>query len=133
MIKIFVNGTFDVLHRGHIELLNYARGLGDQLMVAIDTDNRVKQLKGSNRPVHNQADRKLFLENLRAVDLVVLFSSDEELEQSIKRYQPDIMVKGSDYAGKPIIGKEFVPEIKFFERLNEYSTTNTIQDIIARG
>ena len=78
-MKVFVNGTFDILHRGHLELLNYAKSLGDYLCVGIDTDERVKEKKGPTRPIHNQDERKFFLENLKAVDEVKLFSSDEEL------------------------------------------------------
>lgn len=132
MKKIFVNGSFDVLHRGHIELLKYARHQGDFLVVAIDTDERIRYLKGTSRPINNQWDRKFVLENLRAVDDVCLFSSDAELIALIKEYAPDVMVKGSDYIGKNIIGAEYCKEIKFYDR-TEHSTTKTIQDIITRG
>jgi D-beta-D-heptose 7-phosphate kinase/D-beta-D-heptose 1-phosphate adenosyltransferase len=132
MKKIFVNGSFDVLHRGHIELLKYARRQGDFLVVAIDTDERIRYLKGTLRPINNQWDRKFVLENLRAVDDVCLFSSDAELVALIKEYAPDVMVKGSDYIGKNIIGAEYCKEIKFYDR-TEHSTTKTIQDIITRG
>ena len=76
MKRIFVNGTFDLLHRGHLELLNYAKSLGDFLCVGIDTDDRVKEKKGLKRPIYNQEERKFFLENLKAVDEVKLFSND---------------------------------------------------------
>lgn len=131
-MKIFVNGTFDLVHAGHIKLLNYARGLGSYLLVAIDSDRRVRQLKGSDRPVHNQTDRKLLLENLRSVGAVKIFDTDQELEHIITLYEPDIMVKGSDYMNKPIIGEEQCGRIEFFERINEYSTTKTIQHIANR-
>lgn len=133
MVKIFVNGTFDVLHPGHIALLNHAKSLGTHLMVAIDSDRRVRELKGPKRPVHNEDVRKLMLENLKAVDAVWVFDSDEELRNAIKTYGPAIMVKGSDYHGQPIIGQDLVPHIEFFERVNEYSSTNTIQSIVDRG
>lgn len=131
MKNILVNGTFDILHRGHLDLLNYARSLGDFLVVAIDTDERVKQLKGPNRPVNNQWDRMYMLDSLRAVDSVHFFGSDEELIEIIKRYDP-IMVKGSDYRGKPIVGADYCKEIVFYER-TQHSTTGLIQDIISRG
>jgi rfaE bifunctional protein nucleotidyltransferase chain/domain len=131
MKKIFVNGSFDILHRGHVELLKYARRQGDFLVVAIDTDERIQHLKGTSRPINNQWDRKFVLENLRAVDDVCLFASDAELVALIQEYAPDVMVKGSDYIGKSIIGAEYCKEIKFYDR-TEHSTTKTIQDITNR-
>jgi rfaE bifunctional protein nucleotidyltransferase chain/domain len=133
MKRIVVNGTFDILHRGHIELLNYAKGLGDYLLVCIDSDALVSFKKGPDRPINNQWERMLMLKNLKAVDNVWIFNSDIELENQLWEYKPDIMVKGSDYRNKPIVGAEFCDEINFFERLYEYSTTKTIQDIIDRG
>lgn len=130
-MKIFVNGTFDILHPGHIELLQYARSLGTELLVAIDADSRVRELKGEHRPVNNQFDRKLMLESLRFVDSVWIFFDDEELEEIIKNYSPDIMVKGSDYRGQPIVGQHLCKEIKFYDR-TEHSTTKIIQDIVNR-
>lgn len=132
MTKVIVNGTFDILHRGHLELLQFARSQGDQLLVCIDTDRRVKELKGINRPINNQDDRKFMLYNLRAVDTVMLFDSKEELINIIKEYKPDIMVKGSDYRGRSIVGEQHVPKVIFYDR-TEHSTTKTIQDIINRG
>lgn len=132
MVKIIVNGTFDIVHRGHIELLNYAKGLGDWLLVCIDTDRRVKELKGETRPINNQYDRQFMLQNLQAVDAVRFFDSAEELEEICKIYQPDIMVKGSDYKDKPIVGSQYCKEIKFVDLVNGYSTTNTIKNIINR-
>lgn len=131
-MKIFVNGTFDIVHVGHIRLLNYARSLGSHLLVAIDSDRRVRQLKGAGRPIHNQHERKLLLENLRSVDSVKIFDTDDELEHIIILHEPDIMVKGSDYRNRPIIGEEHCGQIEFFERINEYSTTKTIQRITDR-
>lgn len=133
MKRIVVNGTFDILHRGHIELLNYAKSLGDYLLVCIDSDALVSFKKGPDRPINNQWERMLMLKNLKAVDDVWIFNSDIELENQLWEYKPDIMVKGSDYRNKPIVGAEFCDEINFFERLYEYSTTKTIQDIIDRG
>ena len=132
MSKVIVNGTFDILHRGHLELLQFARSQGDQLLVCIDTDRRVKELKGNTRPINNQDDRRFMLYNLRTVDTVMLFDSKEELITIIKEYKPDIMVKGSDYRGRSIVGEQHVPKVIFYDR-TEHSTTKTIQDIINRG
>lgn len=130
MSLIFVNGTFDILHPGHIELLNYARSLGSHLMVGIDSDDRVQQLKGPTRPINNQRYRAFMLKNLKAVDDVVVFNSDIELINLVAAC--DIMVKGSDYMGKPIIGEAVCDELIFFDILDGYSTTKIIQDIANR-
>ena len=131
--KVFVNGTFDLLHRGHLELLNYAQSQGGHVCVGIDTDDRVREKKGPTRPIHNQDERKFFLENLKAVDEVRFFSNDKELEGLVKSYQPDIMIVGSDWKEKSVIGSYWAAKLVFFDRIGDYATTKTIQDIINRG
>jgi D-beta-D-heptose 7-phosphate kinase/D-beta-D-heptose 1-phosphate adenosyltransferase len=131
MKKIFVNGTFDILHRGHLELLNYAKSLGDYLSVAIDSDRRVKEKKGLTRPIYNAEERKFFLENLKSVDEVFTFDSDLELESLVNTINPDIMIVGSDWKGKKVIGSEYAKELVFFERIGDYATTRTIENIIS--
>ena len=133
MKKIFVNGTFDVLHRGHLELLNFAKSYGDFLIVGIDSDERVRQLKGPTRPIINQDDRSFFLRMIKPVNQVELFSTDEELENLIKGFNPDIMVVGSDYKNKRVIGSEYAKQLLFFDRIDGYSSTKIIQGIINRG
>ena len=133
MTTVFINGTFDILHPGHIALLNTARSHGDYLVVAIDSDRRVQELKGISRPVNNQNDRRIMLSNLKAVDLVEIFDTDEELMNIIKTYSPSIMFKGSDWKDQTIIGGHLVNHIEYFDRIDDYSTTNTIQHIINRG
>lgn len=130
MKRVFVNGTFDVLHLGHLAMLNYAKSLGDCLVVAIDSDERVKRLKGPSRPINDVNERKVMLENLKSVDQVEIFDTDEDLINIIKTC--DIMVKGGDYKTLPIIGKEFI-DVVLFERIDEYSSTKKIQHIIDRG
>jgi rfaE bifunctional protein nucleotidyltransferase chain/domain len=132
MIKVFVNGTFDLLHRGHLELLNYAKSLGDFLYVAIDSDERIKEKKGFGRPIYNLVDRKFFLENLKSVDCVFTFSTDFELESIVNSVQPDKMVVGSDWKNKSVIGSMYAAELIFFDRISDYATTKTIQSIIDR-
>jgi len=132
-MNIFVNGTFDILHRGHLELLNYAKSLGDFLLVGIDSDGRVREKKGPKRPIYNQEERKFFLENLKAVNAVDIFSSDYELEQMIESFKPDIMIVGSDWKDKPVIGSSYAGKLIFFDRIGDYATTKTIQSIINRG
>ena len=144
MATIFVNGTFDLLHRGHLELLNYAKHLGEDLLreplgvsnyvvVGIDTDDRVRQMKGPSRPIYNQNDRKFFLKNLKSVDEVRFFSNDEELEGLVKSIKPDIMIVGSDWKDKSVIGSYYASELIFFDRIGDYATTKTVQSIIDRG
>jgi rfaE bifunctional protein nucleotidyltransferase chain/domain len=133
MKTVFVNGTFDVLHRGHLELLNYARSFGDYLVVGIDTDERVKEKKGESRPVNTTEDRSFMLMNLKSVDEVRYFSTDKELEDLVKSVKPDIMIVGSDWKGKSVIGSYYSAELKFFDRIDGYSSTNIIQSIIDRG
>ena len=132
-VKVFVNGTFDLLHPGHISLLNYAKSLGDYLVVGIDTDDRVREKKGSTRPIYNQEDRGLMLIALSAVDEVTYFSSDESLEALVKDVKPDIMVVGSDWKDKSVIGSYWAAELKFFDRIEKYATSKTVQCIIDRG
>ena len=129
MKKIFVNGTFDILHVGHIELLNYAKSLGDYLLVGIDSDERVKKLKGEKRPVNCEYERQLLLRNLKSVDEVRVFTMDSDLVALIE--ECDIMVKGSDYLGKPIIGEDKI-KIVFYERIGAYSSTKKIEHIANR-
>jgi D-beta-D-heptose 7-phosphate kinase/D-beta-D-heptose 1-phosphate adenosyltransferase len=131
MKTIFVNGTFDILHPGHVQLLNYARSLGDSLIVAIDSDRRVRELKGKDRPINSEDDRKFMLENLCSVDSVWLFDSDQELEDICRLYNP-VMVKGSDYRDRAIVGQQYCKEIVFYDRIEPYSTTQAIQDISSR-
>jgi D-beta-D-heptose 7-phosphate kinase/D-beta-D-heptose 1-phosphate adenosyltransferase len=133
MKKVFVNGTFDVLHAGHLALLNYAKSLGDYLVVGIDTDERVKEKKGTTRPVNSVEDRTLMLMNLKSVDEVKHFGTDEELENLVKSIQPDIMVVGSDWKDKSVIGSYYASNLIFFDRIDEYSSTKIIQSIIDRG
>ena len=130
--KVFVNGTFDLLHRGHIELLNYARKQGGYVCVGIDTDDRVREKKGPTRPIYTQDERKFFLENLKAVDEVRFFSDDASLEGLVKDFKPDIMIVGSDWKDKSVIGSYWAAKLIFFDRIGEYATTKTIQDITSR-
>lgn len=122
-----VNGTFDILHRGHIEMLNYAKRQGDYLLVAIDTDSRVSELKGPSRPINNQEDRKFHLENLMAVNEVQFFDSKEQLIDIMKSYKPDVYVKGSDWKkDRPSTAEQYCEQVIYYDRVGDYSTTNTI-------
>lgn len=125
MLKVWVNGTFDVLHIGHIRLLEFASKFG-QLRVGIDSDERVRSLKGEDRPINGVNDRKEFLLSIKNVDDVVIFSSDDELINEIRTYNPDIIVVGGDYKGKTVIGSEFGGKVLYFDRIEGYSTTKIL-------
>jgi D-beta-D-heptose 7-phosphate kinase/D-beta-D-heptose 1-phosphate adenosyltransferase len=128
--NVIVNGTFDILHVGHLKLLEYAKSLGDHLTVAIDTDRRIKTKKGQSRPINNEYERKTMLEHLKSVDQVIIFDSDEELIDLVKN--SDIMVKGSDYKGKSVIGETYCKKVIYYDRIEGYSTTQKIQSIVDR-
>lgn len=124
-MRVWVNGTFDVLHRGHFELLEFASRFGD-LRVGVDFDSRVKELKGEDRPVNKWLDRIYALESIKGVDSVVGFATDEDLIDAIIEWKPDIMIVGSDYKDKRVIGSEHAGELVFFDRIEGYSSTNII-------
>jgi len=127
--KGFVNGCFDILHVGHIRMLNCIKEKCDTVTVAIDSDARVKQLKGSDRPINSEQDRKELLLSLSSVDNVVVFNTSEELTALIKDINPDIMMVGSDYRNKSVIGSEHAKKLLFYERIEGYSTTKTIENL----
>ena len=132
MKKVFVNGAFDVLHSGHLDLLDFAGMLGGHLLVAIDTDARIEYNKGIGRPFNPLSIRKHIMSMLKPVNSVRVFDTDEELVDIIRQYEPDVMVKGSDWKGKTILGEEYCKEIVFYERTNGQSTTKAIEDFITR-
>jgi|TARA_R110001599_G_scaffold181416_1_gene374175 D-beta-D-heptose 7-phosphate kinase/D-beta-D-heptose 1-phosphate adenosyltransferase len=125
-MKIWVNGCFDVLHRGHFELFKYAKSLGNELVVGIDTDFKVSQDKGADRPYNNLQDRMFALQSIKYIDKVISFNSRKELESLISLYSPDILLVGSDWRDGDIVGKQFAREVCFFERITQYSTTNIL-------
>ena len=127
MRAIWTNGCFDVLHRGHIELFKYAKSLGDYLIVGIDTDERVKELKGLTRPINKLQDRKFILESIKYIDEVVSFNSEEDLVTQLMLSKAQTMVVGSDYRDRLVIGSPFVREVKFFDRIGGYSTTGILE------
>jgi len=131
-MKIVLNGTFDIVHVGHLRMLNYARTLGNHVLVCIDSDRRVRELKGATRPINTQQERQELLESLRAVDKVLVFDSDQELIDILREYQADIMVKGSDWKQQGYVGQEYCKTTQWFDRIDEYSSTKKIQDISNR-
>lgn len=124
-MRVWTNGTFDVLHAGHIKLLEFAASYGE-LRVGIDSDKRVKELKGENRPFNNTENRKYFLESIKFVKEVVVFDSREELIQMVKDYQPDFMVIGDDYVGQPVYGSEHAKQLIFFNKIPGLSSSKIL-------
>tara|TARA_R110001606_G_scaffold356307_1_gene507575 strand:- start:15507 stop:15905 length:399 start_codon:yes stop_codon:yes gene_type:complete len=127
--KVWVNGTFDVIHRGHLELFKFAKSKGDHLIVGIDSDERIKKNKGISRPINTLENRYFFLKCIKYVDEVRTFGSDEELNNIITSYRPDYIVVGSDWRDKEVIGSKFAKDILFFERIEGLSTSNILEKI----
>ena len=130
MSVIFTNGCFDIIHRGHLELLKFCKRLGSTVVVGINSDASIKKLKGETRPINNQEDRVFMLESLRYVDKVIVFE-EETPYNLIKKIKPDTIVKGSDYKKEEVVGFDLC-EVVIFEKIDGYSTTKKIQDISNR-
>ena len=128
MIKIFTNGCFDIIHPGHLQMLKYCSSLGDYLLVGIDSDSRVRSMKGADRPINSQEIRKFILLNFKWVNDVIIFDNDKELSDIIANYKPDYMIVGSDWKGKNVIGSKYAKNIGFFDRIDEYSTTKILEN-----
>jgi rfaE bifunctional protein nucleotidyltransferase chain/domain len=130
---VFTNGVFDILHPGHVDYLSKARDLGDYLVLALNTDSSVKRLnKAPDRPLNNEQSRAMVLASLACIDLIVRFDEDTPREL-IAFLQPDILVKGNDYAVEQIAGHDIVigygGEVKTIPLLGGYSTTALIKKI----
>jgi len=129
MITVWVNGCFDILHPGHIELFKVAKSLGDRLIVGVDTDDKIRKDKGITRPINPLHFRKAMLESIKYIDIVIPFGTKEELENLIELYSPDIMVVGGDWRNGEVVGRRFAKEVRFFNRVGNYSSTGVIERI----
>lgn len=125
---VFTNGCFDILHVGHVKYLQEAKSYGDVLIVGLNSDSSVRELKGPSRPVNTENDRAYILAALESVDYVVLFS-EETPHELIRNIAPDILVKGGDYEGKNVVGAEFAGELRLVQFVDGKSTTATIARI----
>ena len=125
---VFTNGCFDILHKGHVQYLDKAKSFGDVLILGLNSDESVRELKGPNRPINSEDDRAYILAALESVDYVVKFTEDTPYEL-IKIIQPDILVKGGDYEGKDVVGSDIAEELKLVQFLDGKSTTKTIEKI----
>lgn len=128
MKRVWINGTFDIVHIGHIKLLEYASSLGE-VRVGLDTDSRIQEKKGLSRPFNILNNRIHFMLAIRYVHSVVSFDSNEELCQKILEWKPDIMVVGNDYNYHEVVGANLVPRVLFFNKIEGISTSK----ILGRG
>jgi D-beta-D-heptose 7-phosphate kinase / D-beta-D-heptose 1-phosphate adenosyltransferase len=125
---IFTNGCFDILHIGHVKYLEEAKSYGDILILGLNSDSSIQKLKGKNRPINSQTDRAYLLASLEVVDYLIIFEEETPYEL-IKHIKPDILVKGSDYIDKEIVGQDIANELKLVKFIHGKSTTNTIKRI----
>ena len=132
MKMVFTNGCFDILHSGHVEYLNEAKALGDKLVVGLNSDASVRRLKGDERPINSEQDRKFVLENLKAVDEVIVFDEDTPINL-IHSLKPSVLVKGGDWPPEKIVGYEFVISkggvVHSLSFKDGYSTTSILEKI----
>ena len=129
---VLTNGVFDIIHKGHIEILKFAKSQGEKLIVAIDSDDRVREIKGDSRPVNSEEDRRRILETSRYVDEVVIFNSKEALQNLYKSLRPNLIIKGSEWTADEVRERDDIPDevlVKVFPILPDYSTTNTLKKI----
>ena len=133
---VFTNGCFDILHPGHVAYLNEAKALGDLLVVGLNSDASVKRLKGADRPVNNEQDRKFMLLNLKAVDHVAIFEEDTPYEL-IKSLSPNILVKGGDWKPEQIVGSDLVlangGKVLSLKFIDGHSTSTLISKVQGRS
>ena len=131
---VFTNGVFDILHSGHVDYLTKSKALGDILIVGMNSDKSVKNIKGNKRPIVNQENRAIILASLKPVDFVVMFDEDTPAKL-VDAIIPDVLVKGADWALDKIEGRETVikngGEVKNIKFVNEQSTSKIIQKILS--
>jgi len=129
---VFTNGCFDIVHRGHLEYLAKAASMGNKLIIGLNTDASVQELKGPSRPINNEYSRALLLASLGFVDMVIYFGEQTPYDL-IGYVQPDILVKGSDYNAEDIVGYDIVKakggEIKTLDFIEGFSSSAIIEKI----
>jgi len=132
---VFTNGCFDLIHAGHVDYLSKAKTFGDVMVVGLNSDASVMNIKGSKRPILNETERSFIISNLKPVDYVVLFDEDTP-KLLIEELLPDVLVKGADWEIENIVGKDVVlangGEVKKIEFVNDQSTSKIIKTIVDR-
>ena len=123
---VWCNGTFDILHPGHMQLFKVARSLGDKVIVATDTDEKIKKDKGEHRPVNDLCYRVAMLEAIKYIDVVLTFGDRQELEGLIQLYTPDILLLGNDWQGGDVVGIEHAKGVRFLPRVGGYASSKTL-------
>ena len=123
---VWCNGTFDILHPGHMQLFKVARSLGDRVIVATDTDEKIKKDKGEHRPVNDLCYRVAMLEAIKYIDVVLTFGDRQELEGLIQLYTPDILLLGDDWQGGDVVGIEHAKGVRFLPRVGGYASSKTL-------
>jgi D-beta-D-heptose 7-phosphate kinase/D-beta-D-heptose 1-phosphate adenosyltransferase len=130
---VWTNGCYDILHVGHVRLFEHCRKIaedkGCSFFVGIDSDRRVKQMKGPSRPINTENDRAEFLLSMKGIDRVYIYDTPEELEKVIGILKPEVMVVGDEYKTKTVIGSSFSKAVVFFPKIVGYSTSNTLSKI----
>jgi D-beta-D-heptose 7-phosphate kinase/D-beta-D-heptose 1-phosphate adenosyltransferase len=128
---VFTNGCFDILHSAHIQLLKYAKSLGDVLIVGLNSDESIRRLKGDSRPINPLGDRVEILKEFDFIDLIVVFEQDTPLNL-LNFLRPYYLVKGGDYKKEEIIGAEYANEVVLFDYKNGKSSTNIIRRVLGK-
>ena len=130
----FTNGCFDLLHPGHVSLLDQAKRSADRLIVGLNADESIRRLKGPDRPIQNEIARATLLSSLKFVDAVVIFSEDTPIEL-IKALEPDVLVKGADYTRDKVVGGDFVTSrggtVLLADLVEGHSTTDMVRRAVA--
>ena len=129
MSIVWTNGTFDILHPGHIQLFKVARSLGDKVIVATDTDAKIKKDKGDHKPINDLSYRVAMLEAVKYIDVVLTFGDRAELEGLIQLYNPDILLLGDDWQGGDVVGIEHAKGVRFLPRVGGYASSKTVKKI----
>lgn len=129
--RVWLNGTFDLLHYGHIHLFQHAKNLYPNTIVRVglDTDERIRQMKGNTRPINTLLHRIEFLKSIRYIDEVVTFGSDDELRAQMRDFNAHIMCIGDDYRNRTIIGEEYVGRVEYVERYGGLSSSGILSKL----